>query len=340
MKIYSNRYMATCVPGMEFVAADEIKEALKDINNIVATRGKVTFDCVSTDMDYSNLKCIDNIYKLFRIFTVGNHKADLSEIGKYVKDIDFQMDIEFPIRIIVSASRSGKHTYSRYDIAKQVEDSLTLNEGKYIIGDNLNHDLAVRVDVIENKCSIYKQLTHSQMRFRGNNFNSTQGSIRPPIAHCLVRISQPKNDDVFYDPFCGAGTIPFERSFYKSKKIFASDYNNAVLEIARTNLNQSVIVFSADAAKSKMKDNSVNKIVTNMPWGKQVKVENIEKLYLDFLKEVKRTLTVNGKAVILTDQVMIIENLCNALELNCSRITELSLHGLHPVVFMISKKND
>jgi len=330
--------MATCVPGIEFVATDEIKEVLKSANNISAERGKVTFDCLCllTDTDYNNLKCVDNLYKLFRIFSVGTHKTDLFEIGKYGKDIDFEMGEKSPISIVVSASRSGKHTYSRYDAAKQVEDSL-ISTGKFIMGDNINHDLAVRVDIIDGACAIYKQLTLSQMRFRGNAFHSVQGGIRPPLAHCLVRLSQPKNDDVFYDPFCGAGTIPFERSFYKSKKIFASDYNNDVVETAKTNLGQFVAVFSADATKSNMKDNSVSKIVTNMPWGKQIQVENIYKLYLDFLKEVKRILTADGKAVILTDQTAIIENLCNEVGLNHIRVAELSLHGLHPAVFMISK---
>ena len=338
MKKYSNRYMATCVPGMEFVAADEIKEVIKNINNLSVTRGKVIFDRYQL-ADFNNLKCIDNLYKLYRTFFVGSRKADLLEIGRYLKDIDFDMSGKAPSRIIVSAGRSGKHTYSRYDISNQVENIL-VSTGNFIIGDNLNHDLAVRVDIIDNSCVIYKQLTHSEMRFRGDNFNTAQGGIRPPLAHCLVRLSQPKNDDIFYDPFCGAGTIPFERLNYKSKKIFASDYNNDVLEIARRNLSKSVIVFCADAVKSNMKDNSVDKIVTNMPWGKQIAVENIDILYLDFLKEVKRILTVNGKAVILTDQTVITENLCNELELNCSRITELSLHGLHPVVFMISKHGE
>lgn len=338
MKNYSNRYMATCVPGIGSVAADEIREVLKNINNISVSRGKVIFDYLSGDIDYNNLKCVDNLYKLFRVFTVGRHKADLAGIEKYVKDIDFEMNEEYqlPLKVIVSASRSGKHTYSRYDAAKQIENIL-VSTGKFITGDNTNHDLAVRVDILGDNCAIYKQLTISQMRFRGDDFHSARGGIRPSIAHCLVRLSQPKNDDIFYDPFCGAGTIPFERAFYKSKKIFASDYNSDVLEIARKNLNKSIIVFLADAAKSNMKNNSVNKIVTNMPWGKQIKVDNIDKLYLDFLREVKRILSVDGIAVILTDQVELIENLCGELELNCTRVTELSLHGLHPVIFMIKK---
>ncbi|MCL2518718.1 MAG: RNA methyltransferase [Oscillospiraceae bacterium] len=321
MKTYTNRHMATCVPGMESVLADEIRNA----NNITISRGKVTFDCECPEM----LKCADNLYKLYRLFPIGPHKTDLENIGKFLRDLDFSVSG----RIIVSASRTGKHTYSRFDVAQQIETAL-VSTGKFTIGDNLNHDLAIRVDVSGATCAVYKQLTSAQMRFRSDDFQSAPGGIRPSVAHCLVRLSEPKNDDVFYDPFCGAGTIPFERAAYKSKKIYASDYDESVLETARLNLGSSAIVFSADATKTKMKNHSVNKIVTNMPWGKQIKLD--DGLYYNFILELKRILTPDGKAIILTDQVSAIEKLCGEQNLNCSRITELSLHGLHPVVFLIA----
>ena len=334
MKNYLNRYMATCVPGLESVLTDEIKE-LRHINNLSETRGKVTFDCLSADLDSIRLKCADNLYKLYRIFAVGCHKVDLPAIGANIKDIDFEMGSRVPHRIIISASRSGKHTYSRHNVAQYVESGLISTE-RYIKGDSENHDLAVRVDIADNICAVYKQLTPSEMRFRGG-FNSVPGGIRPTVAHCLVRLSLPQNNDVFYDPFCGAGTIPYERSYYKSKKIYASDNNEEIVEIARRNLKQSAIVFSGDAAKSKMKERGVNIVITNLPWDRQIKVDNIYELYLGFIKELKRILTGDGKAIVLSGQVALIEDICIQSDLSCSRITELSLHGLHPVVFIITR---
>ena len=330
---YLNRYMATCVPGMEFVVVDEIKEIYKIINNISIKRGKVIFDCLTVDANCDRLRCIDNLYKLFRVFLVGRHKADLTDIGARVTDIDFETDSKAKCSIIVSASRSGKHTYSRYDVAYQIGRAL-VDTGRYVLGDNANHELAIRADIADDSCSIYKQLTSSQLRFRGEFF-SAPGGLRPPIAHCLVRLSKPKSDDVFYDPFCGAGTIAYERSYFKSKKIYASDLNSDVLNIAKSNLKQSAIIFSADATRSMMKDRSVSTVVTNLPWGKQIAVEDIYHLYFCFLKELKRILIANGKAIILTDQVFIITSLCDELGTQCTQMTELSLHGLHPMVFML-----
>lgn len=336
MRDYSNRYMATCVPGLEFAAADEIREKLRNVNNMALTRGKVTFDCTLADMDANGLKCADNVYKLYRVFPVGPHKSDLAAVGESVRDIDFGMDTQPPYRVIVSASRSGRHTYSRYDAARRIENSL-VSTGRYIPGGSDSHDLAIRADITGGSCSVYKQLTSSEIRFRGNAFHSVPGGIRPTIAHALVRLSRPRNGDVFYDPFCGAGTIPFERSYYKSKKIFASDYNSEVVEVARMNLKQAAVVFQADAVSMKMKDRSVNKVVTNMPWGKQVEVGDIDKLYRDFLNGLRRILAPGGIAVALTDRVESLESSCEMAGLTSSRLTVLSLHGLNPVVFMICR---
>jgi 23S rRNA G2445 N2-methylase RlmL len=326
--------MATCVPGLEFVLAAEINEKFPNANNMAEIRGKVVFDMLSEPADYGVLKCADNLYKLYRVFSAGVHKSDLPCIGKNISSIDFEAGESSAKKIIVSVSRTGKHTYSRFDAENQITQSL-LSAGNFAQGTAENHNFALRVDITDEICSVYKQLTLAETRFRGTFFQSVPGGIRHSAAHCLVRLSFPQNTDIFYDPFCGAGTIPFERSFYKGKKIFASDYDTGVLEKARANLGQSAIIFEADAANTKMKECGVSKVVTNMPWGKQVKVSALEQLYSDFMRELKRILAPNGIAVILTDQTENIKNSCNVHGLSCRSLAKLSLHGLHPEVFEV-----
>ena len=86
-----------------------------------------------------------------------------------------------------------------------------------------------------------------------------------------------------------------------------------------------------------MIDNSVTKIVSNLPWGKQIQVDDINRLYVNFLKEAKRILAPGGRMVLLTDE----ENaLFTAAEINgfsISKVCTISLHGLHPSIFMLEK---
>ena len=155
-KIYAYRYMATCTPGTEHIVVGEITEAYERVNNAAIARGKVVFDCQSAVMDHNGLKCADNLYKLYKTFTVGNHKTDLADIGSLVCAIDFNSQGNASPRILVSASRRGRHTYSRFDVAEQVTNSL-IATGKYIAGDSLDHDIAIRLDIDEDNCSVYKQ---------------------------------------------------------------------------------------------------------------------------------------------------------------------------------------
>jgi 23S rRNA G2445 N2-methylase RlmL len=319
---------------METIVAAEIKESVKSANNMRCVRGKVVFDCNAQNLDYSGMRCIDNLFKLLCTFKIGGHKSDLKELGKNIAAIDFESHSARPQRVIVSASRSGRHAYSRFDAAIEAERGLT-SAGGFIPGDAANHDLAVRIDITDEICAVYKQLSSARLRFRGNDFQTMPGGIRPSAAHCLIKLSSPGNNDVFYDPFCGAGTIPFERSYYKSKKIFASDISMTAVTAARTNLEQSAVVFKADAVNSTMKDKSVSTVVTNIPWGKQIAVPDAEALYYQFIKELCRILTVDGKALILTDQRDLIHKAGVENGMNVVQIGEMSLHGLHPFVYQI-----
>lgn len=333
-----NRYMATCVPGAEPVLADEIAEKIQDKNNVYFERGRVFFDSLLQHGDLAYLQCADNIYRLIGKFKVGLHKKDLKDFYNYITRMDYSGIYNgHKLKIAVSAGRSGKHTFSRFDLSETAANAMA-STGLFEIAEDKNHDLAFRIDVSDNACRFYVQLTPPEFKFRSGCFLSAKGGIRPTVAHCLVRLSLPKNADVFYDPFCGAGTIPFERAAYKYKKIFASDIDETALETASNNLGNDIILFKADAASTMLKSGSVDTVVTNMPWGKQIAPPDMEGLYHGFTAQLKRILKPSGTAVILTNQYELIQNACVAAGLLLTHTHSLSLHGLHPFVFTIKKE--
>ena len=331
--------MLTCVPGSEDIVKSELLSYFSNIANIQIERGKVYF---STNLDYKLffcLKCIDNIYAVIDRFRIGQHKEDLDDFYKKItrlniKKILTSLNINCK-RIIVSASRNGKHTYSRFEISDKAAEAM-VKTYNFILGDEKNHDVAFRVDVNNDVCVFSLQISSSEFRFRGRDFTTSRGGIRPSVAHCLVRLSNPKNDDIFYDPFCGSGTIPYERMNYKYKKIFASDISPDVLNIAQTNLDDSVITFQSDACNTKMKNNSVDVVVTNLPWGKQINIDNLQDLYDCFFKELKRIMKNDGRALMLTNQDELIYTMGSKHLFTINKLVEFSLHGLHPSVYYLS----
>ena len=49
-----------------------------------------------------------------------------------------------------------------------------------------------------------------------------------------------------------------------------------------------------------IKDNMIDLIITDPPWGYYEKIDNIEKFYIDMFKEFCRVIKKNGKLVILS----------------------------------------
>ncbi|MBB2183541.1 RNA methyltransferase [Lachnospiraceae bacterium MD1] len=330
--------MFTMVPGFEKIVVDEINSTLTTAKVVEVLRGKVLINGCFSLNELCQLRCVDNIYYYIAKINVGPHKKDLEKFEQDIAKISFQKAIEFlnlskkPI-IIVSASKKGKQTYSRFDLSDKATMAISKNNG-YKIGDSLEHNLAIRFDLNNTECMISVQLTKADFKFRGSAYEFQPGGIRPTIANALVKLSMPTAEDVFYDPFCGSGTISRERAFYDAKRILASDINPKVIESARINVPSKVKIFCCDARRLKVQDNSIDVIVSNIPWGKQIEVENVYELYISFLKEAKRVLSSKGRMVLLTDREEIVDA-AEEVGFKIEKLMTISLHGLLPNVYRI-----
>lgn len=336
-------FMCTMVSGFEGVVSDDLKKSVPNISSLKAERGKVFFDIDKQNLNFLlNIKSVDNFYYLIASFNIGIHKEDLLEFEKKISKLDASKICRFVnnktlnnIKIIVSASRKGKHTYSRFDISNLALNVLIKKFG-FIEGSSKDYDIALRLDVFNDSCNVFIQYTDASFKFRGTNNNFVPGGLRPTIAYGLLLIAGIKKDDVFLDPFCGSGTIAIERANFSARKIYASDIDSEVIAFARENAPSNVHIYLEDATKLSFKDKFIDVIVSNIPWGKQVKVDNISLLYNKFLKEAKRVLKDNGRMVLLTDKDELLKE-ATSLNFNVKVITTLSLHGLHPKVYYLTK---
>ncbi len=135
-----------------------------------------------------------------------------------------------------------------------------------------------------------------------------KGELRPELANILCRLSEPAENELFLDPFCGSGAIPIQRAkFGSSGLIIASDNDEAKVEalkkrIKDLDLRKRVVVRRDDALHlSRYENGSIHKIVTDPPWGHFIETkEPVEEFYRAMLNEFARVLRPNGKLVILT----------------------------------------
>lgn len=332
-------FMCTMAAGLEGIAAEELSTCFPKITMKDIKRGKVFFESGESLEHLRRLRCVDNIYLVLGTMHIGTHKNDLVCLDQAAAQIDLRRAITFTAlqetpRILVSASKKGKHTYSRFDLSARFSQIL-VQKYHYIEGGSQNFNLAIRLDLENGECMVSAQLTEAAFRFRGNCYTFQAGGIRPTVAAALIWISRPASEDVFYDPFCGSGTIPRERAFYKARRIIASDINAEIVASTRNNLPSQIKLFCCDAQKLRAADHSIDVIVSNIPWGKQIPVDNILNLYTSFLREAKRVLSEKGRMVLLTDHEEIVQAAAEN-QMNIQRITTVSLHGLLAGVYYIS----
>jgi len=112
-------------------------------------------------------------------------------------------------------------------------------------------------------------------------------------------LSEPNRDDVFFDPFAGSGAIAKARLSFPYTKIIAGDIRPKNQHIQKV-----------DATKLDNFDNeSIDKIVTDPPWGFFGEKINITDLYTKSLNSFYRVLKKDGLLVILVGDRDFFENI-------------------------------
>lgn len=131
---------------------------------------------------------------------------------------------------------------------------------------------------------------------RDEDLPARLGALRPSVAASLVRLATGGTDERtqrlgVYDPFCGTGTIVAEAAWLRLP-VFASDVDKHAVELTRARIagladgrpkptDESLIhrVFVHDVHRGFPKRVSARIVVSNLPWGKQVKVPRRHELF-------------------------------------------------------------
>ncbi|KAI9297086.1 hypothetical protein K502DRAFT_347378 [Neoconidiobolus thromboides FSU 785] len=143
---------------------------------------------------------------------------------------------------------------------------------------------------------------------RRNRIESGRTSIKPTIAYCLSRYAGIKPGDIVLDPCCGVGTIPIEAScsyqpqaYYLAGDIEESSiYSKACINIKYSKV-KNVELIQWNSKSLPIKSNSVDKVISDLPWGMREGSRNMcSKLYPKLMKELSRIVKVGGGAFLVT----------------------------------------
>jgi tRNA (guanine10-N2)-dimethyltransferase len=117
-------------------------------------------------------------------------------------------------------------------------------------------------------------------------------SLDPRLARCMVNLSGPGSKRTIVDPFCGTGGILVEAALM-GHRVFGYDIDHRMVQMTKENLNHyglckkkgnnACLVAEKDATEIGRIEGHV---VTDLPYGKNTKSRDYDKIYERFLKKV------------------------------------------------------
>ncbi|MEV4266596.1 methyltransferase domain-containing protein [Kribbella sp. NPDC049584] len=163
-------------------------------------------------------------------------------------------------------------------------------------------------------------------------------STNPVVAEVLVRLAKVRPGQRVLDPFCGTGTILLAvRRRTPDAHVIGTDHDPHALKLATTNGCRQLAQTMAEALP--LADASVDRVVTNLPFGKQVGSHALNRtLYPAVVSELDRVLTPAGRAVLLTEEKRLLNTAIQrhrALKVVRQRL--LRYNGATPTAYVLTR---
>lgn len=237
----------------------------------------------------------------------------------------------------VVARAHGERGYRRSEVGDAVAAGLHKRLGRRWVQVADNAQVEVWVTLVETNVVAGIRLTTRHQRHR-EKIAHIPASLRPSVAAALVFLSKPQPDDVFLDPFCGAGTILIERAVVERYKLLlGGDTSPTALAASAENIGERykpVELHRWDAAELPIDDGSVSAIATNPPFGKQIgSATDNAILYPKFLAQAHRVLEPGGRLVVLTSEHKLMRRTFTGLNWALTETHSLKVLGQQATIY-------
>ncbi len=342
------KFILTCDPGLEDIVKLELKEKIKNakfLGKIKNLPGKVLIETKSSKKLFS-FRSIHHIAKLISSFQISTlDRNALEEIALKLEKINLSKIFKNKKSFRVTSQRIGLHSFTSVEIQKVAGQ--VIKEKYKLKVDLKNFDVNLRVDVFGKDVLISSQLTKESLYKRFKLPFVHPAAIKSTIAYGLIRMANVKENETVLDPMCGGGTILLElASLFKNRiKIFGSDINKKFVEGAIKNAKANKLenfinfkVLDATKLEEAFPKNSIDKIITDLPYGIRMKRKNLKSLYEKFLISSYEILKDSGRIVALTlraDSFRIFVKRTKKFKIVEERVIESG--GLYPHVFVLEK---
>ncbi|WP_054536322.1 THUMP domain-containing class I SAM-dependent methyltransferase [Herpetosiphon geysericola] len=227
---------------------------------------------------------------------------------------------------------TGKQDFARKAVGIAVADAVRDSwPGRWKLVEE-EADVEVWVTLFGSEIVVAIRLSTGGMRHRINRIVDRPAALRPAIAAAMVRLSNPQPNDVFLDAMAGTGTIIAERAAVGPfERLIAGDKSREAVKALSRNLASvggDLAIRRLDATDLPFQPGEINKLVTNLPFGKQVNnIDELHQLYSGVCAEWARIVAPGGIIVALAAEIDVLREKINATP-------ELRVRGTFPIAVL------
>jgi tRNA (guanine6-N2)-methyltransferase len=338
------RVFALATRGLEAVAADEIAACPGVTVDRVAYR-RVAATCTAPPSSLLELRTVDDVFLDVATWSgVGRPRSALAALRGLSAGLDLRATaatcselrpVGSPPLFSVTANFVGRRNYSTEEIKQACADGVKASHGWPYTDDDAAADLNVRVFIEHDTAFVGVRLGKRPLHRRAYKRRHLPGSLKPPVAAALLSLVGVEPGLRVLDPCCGVGTVWIEAALVGA---VAQGGDNDPLAVRAAQVNAQAAGVAAriqlwDAQALPIAGASVDRIVSNLPWGRAVHVDAVlGSLYRHVCAEMRRILAPGGRIALLTNA----PHLVDYHGLRCDRLIEISLFGQTPAVLVLS----
>jgi tRNA (guanine6-N2)-methyltransferase len=338
-------FFALTTAGLEAISARELAW-LPQITVQTTSYRRLAGTCQGDLASLASLRTVDDVFlELATWREIGRPRSSLKQLRQCAARLDLHpakahlarlraID-RFP-QFSLSVSFVGQRNYTSEEIKESMAKVLEhTHRGWRYQQDDRQADLNVRVFLEQDVATVGVRVSKTPLHDRPYQRVHLPGTLKPSVAAALVVLAQITSTTTVLDPCCGSGTILIEAALQKASAC-GGDSNPTAVAAAQANAGAAgvtVPTFHWDATSLPQASASIDRVITNLPWGRQVAVETaLPVLYQRLFTQMRRVLAPAGRIVVLTDD----PELLDPLDLSCVERFEISLFGQRPTILVFS----
>lgn len=337
-------YASTFISGTQDIVEKLLKEDINKLKVLKKLDGLIVYETDHPQEKIRQIRYLNNTFFVLKIIDSGNKNPLSTFIQQFIRDNN--------ISVIPNHFITGKKSF-RIVISEENNLIAINNDLLLKTEDYFSKILKLKVNRANPDLEIWIATRSEGLAFAGiritkhSNYEKElhKGELHQQVTNLMCRLADLTPNDTVLDPFAGYGAIPFEcANYFKVGKIFAADIDKRIFDLLKEKLSKTKIKITTgkwNALNLKsLTDSSIDKIITDPPWGQFKEISEINIFYSSMLGEFKRLLKPGGLAVILTSQKELFTNQVKGLQnFNLINQYNILLSGKKTGLFVIRKIN-